>query len=368
MINSYVRILRIDPKVDTENVLVATLELHAGEIRYSTPAQRFEFSRQLMERIRKLPGVQSVAIANGTPAWTGYNGGKFTVEGFPSGEEGVEIRCTPVSFDYFRLLGIPVLRGRQFTEHDNNTSTPVAIINESLARRLWPSQNPLGRCLTHGKSEPVTREVVGVTRDVRHFGDYPDEEVYIPCLQTDGYLLLYPDVMIRTDARTAGLTVAVRREILSVDPDILIREIAFLDQQIADLFSTERLNTLLLSIFAAVALVLASVGVYGATAYLVSRRTHEIGIRMALGAQNGDVLKSVLRQGFKLTLFGLVIGLVGAFAATRIIRSLLHDVSPTDPVTFVCVSLLLVAVALLASYIPARRAAKIDPMVALRYE
>jgi len=368
MINSYVRILRIDPQVDPENVLVATLELHGGEDRYSTPAQRFEFSRRLMEHIRKLPGVQSVAIANGTPAWTGYSTNKFTVEGFPIGEEGVDIRCTPVSLDYFRLLHIPLLRGRQFTEHDNNTSTPVAIINESLARRLWPNENPLGKYLTHGKSEPVTREVVGVTRDVRHFGDYPDDEIYISCLQTDGSLLLYPDVMVRTDARTAGLAVAVRREILATDPDILIREVAFMEQQIADLFSMERLNTLLLGVFASIALVLASVGVYGATAYVVSRRTHEIGIRMALGARSGDVLKSVLWQGLKLTLIGLVIGIAGAFAATQVIRSLLYDVSPTDPLTFVIVSVFLAGIALLASYIPARRAAKIDPMEALRYE
>jgi putative ABC transport system permease protein len=368
MINSYIRIICIDPKVDTENVLAATLELQAGEDRYSTPAQRFEFSRQLMERIRKLPGVQAVAIANGTPAWTGYNAGKFIVEGFPSGEEGVEIRCTPVSLDYFHLLHLPLLRGRQFTEHDNNTSAPVAIINESLAKRLWPNQNPLGKHLTHGKSEPVSREVVGITKDVKHFGGYPDDEVYIPCLQTDGFLMIYPDVMIRTDARTAGLAVAVRREILSVDPDIFIRKVAFLDQQIADLFSTERQNTLLLGVFAVIALILASVGLYGATAYIVSRRTHEIGVQMALGARSGDVMKTILKQGFKLTLIGLVIGMVGAFAATRIIRSLLHDVSPTDPLTFVCVSFLLACVALLASYIPARRAAKIDPMEALRYE
>jgi predicted permease len=368
LINSYIRILNIDPKVDTKNVLTAVLEVQGQEDRYSTPEQRFEFTRQLMGRIRNLPGVQSVAIANGTPAWAGYSGGKFQVEGFPSGEEGITIRCTPVSLDYFRLLRIPVLMGRQFTEQDNNTSTPVAIINESLARRLWPNQNPLGKHLTHGQKKTVTREVVGVTRDVRHFGDFPDEEVYIPFLQTNGYLAIYPDMMIRTNSHTAGLTVAIRREILSVDPDILIRKVTLLDRQIADLFSTERLSMLLLSILAVVALVLASVGIYGSMAYIVSRRTNEIGIRMALGAQSGDVMKSILRQGFRLTAIGLTIGLVGAFAVTRIIGSLLHDISPTDPLTFVCISLLLVASTLLACYIPAWRAAKIDPMEALRYE
>jgi len=368
LINSYVRILNIDPKVDTTNVLTAVLEVQGEEDRYSTPEKRFELSRQLMGRILKLSGVQSVAIANGTPAWTGYSGGKFQSEGFPSGEEGITLRCTPVSLDYFRLLRIPVLRGRQFTEQDNNLSTPVAIINESLARRLWPNQNPLGKHLTHLEKKPVTREVVGVTRDIRHFGDFPDEEVFIPFLQTSGSLVIYPDMMIRTNSRSAGLTVAVRREILAVDPDILIRKVTFLDRQIADLFSTERLSMLLLSILAVVALVLVSIGIYGATAYIVSRRTHEIGVRIALGARSGDVMKSILRQGIKLTTTGLIIGLAGAFAATRIIRSILHNVSPTDPLTFIFISLLLTGVAMMATYLPARRAAKIDPMEALRYE
>lgn len=365
MINCYARVLSIDPKVDTENVLTATLEMPGTTERYTTPEQRFEFSRRLMGCIGRLPGVQAVAIANGTPAWKGWSAPKFTVEGHV---EEIQIRCTPVSLDYFRLLHIPLLQGRSFAEHDNNISAPVAIISESVAQRLWPNANPLGRRLTHGRSKLVTREVIGVTRNLKHFGDHPDDDVYIPFLQTDGLLAMYPDVMIRVDARAAGLTTAIRREILGIDPDMFIRDISFLDQQIANLFSAERLNTWLLSIFAAVALILASVGIYGATAYLVSRRTHEIGIRIALGAQRGDVLKAVLRQGFKLTLIGLAIGTAGALAATRIIRNLLHDVSPTDPATFICVALLLAGITMLACYIPARRAAKIDPMEALRYE
>lgn len=368
MINSYIRILRIDPKVETENVFVATLEVLDGGERYPTPAKRFEFSRQLMDRLRRLPDVQSVAIANGSPAWTGYASNKFHVEGFPNSEEGVTLRCTPVSHDYFHLFRIPVLSGRPFAEYDNNASVPVAIINESLAQRLWPNQDPIGKRLTHGRSEQVTREIVGVVRDVKHFGNFPDEDIYIPFLQTNGALMLYPDIMIRTEVRSAGLAVAIRREIMSVDPDILIREIALLDRQIANLFSTERLSTVLLSILSVVALVLASIGIYGATAYVVSRRTHEIGIRMALGAESGDIMKSVLRQGFRLTLSGLIIGLLGAFVATRVIHSVLHDVSPTDPLTFVFMTIFLAGVAMMANYLPARRAAKIDPMEALRYE
>jgi putative ABC transport system permease protein len=366
MINSYARILNIDPGVNAQNVLVTMIELGHGGDRYSKPQQRLVYSRQIMEGIGNLPGVQCVAIANGTPAWTGYSADRFAIEGLTPGEDQLEIRFTPVSSAYFRLLQIPLLRGRYFTEHDNDASTQVAVISESLARRFWPNENPLGKHLTHGRSEPVTREIVGVVRDVKHFGDFPDEEVYAPCLQTGG--LSYPDVMVRVEAGATDLVSAIRREILAVDPDVLVRDVAFMEQQISDLFSTERSSTLLLGTLAGVALALASVGVYGVTAYSVSQRTHEIGIRMALGAQRYDVLRLVIKKGLILVTVGLVIGLGGALALTRVLRSLLYDVTPTDLMTFVAVSLLLMVVGLVACYIPARRATKIDPMSALRYE
>ncbi|UCG58016.1 MAG: ABC transporter permease [Phycisphaerales bacterium] len=367
MINSYARILHIDPQVNTQNVLVTMIELGSAEDRYSKPEQRFAYLRQIMEGIGNIPGIQCVAIANGTPAWTGYSYDGFTVEGRTApGEDQVEIRFTPVSLAYFRLFQIPLLRGRYFTEHDSGASTPVAVISESLARRFWPNEDPLGKHLTHGKSEPVTRQIVGVVRDVKHFGDFPDDEVYAPCVQTGG--LSYPDVMVRVEAKATDLASAIRREILAVDPDVLVRDVVFMEQQISDLFSTERSTTLLLGALAGVALALASVGVYGVTAYSVSQRTQEIGIRMALGAQRYDVLRLVIKRGLILVAVGLVVGLAGAFALTRVISSLLYNVTPTDPLTFVCVSLLLAGIALLACYIPANRATRIDPMTALRYE
>jgi predicted permease len=366
MLNSYARILQIDLQVNTRNVLTTSIDLSYDGNPYSQPQERLAFSQRIMEGIGRLPGVQSVAVANGTPAWAGYNGGPFIVEGFPPNADRVDIRFTPVSVDYFRLFQIPLLKGRLLTEYDDDRSTPVAIISESLAKRLWPDEEPLGRHLTSTGSKPVTREIIGVVRDVKHLGDFPDEEVYASCLQVGG--LGYPDVMVRVDRWTADLPAAIRREILAVDSEALVSNVSLLEQEIADKFSTERLHTLLLSASAAMSLLLAGLGVYGTTAYVVSRRTHEIGIRMALGARRGDILKAVLRQGLTLTGIGLTTGLAGALAGTRVIRSLLYDVSPTDPVTFVCVGLLLAGVALLACYLPARRAARIDPMVALRYE
>jgi putative ABC transport system permease protein len=366
MINSYVRILNIDPQVNAQNVLVTMIELDPRGDRYSKPEQRLAFSRQMMEGIRNLPGVQCVAVANGTPAWTGYSCDKFTVEGRAPGEDRVDIRFTPVSSAYFHLLQIPLLRGRYFTEHDNDASTQVAVISESLARRFWPNEDPLGKHLTHGRSKLISREIVGVVRDVKHFGDFPDEEVYAPCLQTGG--LSYPDVMVRVEAGAGDLASAIRREILAIDPDVLVRDVVSMEEQISDLFATERSSTLLLGTLAGVALALASVGVYGVTAYSVSQRTQEIGIRMALGAQRYDVLRLVVKKGLILVAIGLIVGLAGAVALTRVISSLLYNVAPTDPPTFVFVSLLLAGIALLACFIPARRATKIDPMTALRYE
>jgi hypothetical protein len=209
---------------------------------------------------------------------------------------------------------------------------------------------------------------VGVVAGVKHFGrgEPSDPEVYIPYLQSGctGWM----DVMVRTDPAYKDVAGIVRREILRTDPDVAISGVTFMDQDVSGFFSAQRCVMLCLGGFAVAGLVLACMGVYGTTAYAVSRRTHEIGIRMALGARGSDVLRAVLGQGLKLTGTGLLIGLVGAFAATRIIRSLLYDVSPTDPLTFVCVAVLLTGVALLACWLPARRAARIDPMVALRYE
>jgi predicted permease len=369
MVNSYARLVNIDLQVNTKNVLVAETDIENTEDRYAQPHRRVALSRQMMERMSRLPGVQAVAVCSATPDWPGMSADKFTIEGLPPNADQMDIRRTSVSADFFPIFQIPVLKGRVFTVYDNEMSPPVAIISESLAQRLWPNEEPLGRHLIHGKTTPVAREIIGVVRDVKHWGNWPngDNEVYIPESQDGG--LDYPQVLVRTDGRTKGLPAAIRAEILALDPDVRISSVSLMEQRIRNLFSAQQTNALfLLSGFAVVAVLLAGIGVYGTIAYAVSRRTHEIGIRMALGARSHDVLRAVLQQGLTLTGIGLVLGLGGALAATRIIRSRLYQVTPTDPLTFVCVGLLLTSVALLACYLPARRAARIDPMVALRYE
>jgi predicted permease len=370
MANSFTRILRTDLQVNTKNVLFAKVMLHSMDQYVESEAATIAFSRQILEAVAQLPGVQAVAVASGTPSAVDFWQKTIIKEGLAPDEDRAEVRFTEVSADYFRLLQIPLLKGRPFTEYDNEGAPPVAIISESLARQLWPNEDPLGRrlrYLTQDGSNPEPCEIVGVVRDVKHLGDFPDAEVYIPYAQFGG--LPAPSVLVRADGCAPGQLHALRREIVRLDPDVPIRELSTLEQQVLDTFSTRQMNALLvLSGFALIALPLAGIGVYGTIAYTVSRRTHEIGIRMALGARSRDVVRAVLRQGLTLTAIGLVLGLGGALAATRVIRSRLYGVTPTDPLTFVCVGLLLAGVALLACYLPARRAARIDPMLALRYE
>jgi len=366
MINSYVRILNIDPQFDPRNVLAMDVDLDWQQPSYSEPQRRLAFFQQALERIRNLPGVECISAASASPVTGSYSQSSYQVEGLPPGEDRLYIPRTKILGDYFRVLKIPLLKGRYFTEHEMVTSAPVVIINESMARRFWPNENPIGKGVTRmtrdGPELPL-QEVVGVVGNVRHSRYSLDEpEMYLPGCDES------MELMIRTGSELKGLAGTLRREVLALDKNVPVSDVTLMEQDFSDLYSPQRLNTLLLGAFAAMALILASVGVYGITAYAVSQRTHEIGIRMALGARGSDVSKAVLGQGLKLTLIGIAIGLAGAFALTRVISSFLYNISPTDPLTFICVSLLLAGVALLASYIPARRAARIDPMVALRYE
>ncbi len=386
LLSSYARVLNIEFGYHPENVLTAYAALHDMPA-YEKPERQSALVQEVLQRIRRLPGVRLAASGPSPVGGTG-NHRAFKIEGVFSEEKrhrnpGADDRLPDKSYmwfplwwvspDYFRVLQMPVRQGRYFTEQDSATSPPVAIISEALARRFWAHGNPVGSYLIQAprdsNSAPVPREIVGVVATATHLGrsEPTDQEVYIPELQSGGP---FPEMalLVRADTGRQDVAAAVQREILAVDREIVIQNLRFLDEEITAFFSPHRLSLLCLGGSALVGLVLACMGVYGTTAYVVSRRTHEIGIRMALGARRGDVLRAVLRQGLTLTCIGLAIGLAGALAATRIIRSLLYDVSPTDPLTFVCVAVVLAGVALLACYLPARRAARIDPMVALRYE
>ncbi len=386
LVNSYAR-LNTGLGYESGHVLTADIDLGNDHPPYAQAEQRLAFSERALERLGNLPGVECAAVSDQSPAWGGGNFRRFRIEGYSlaqvndtDDEVGVPgIRWRPISADYFRALGIPLLKGRYFTDQDRAGSTPVIIISDSMARRFWPNRNPVGTYLTEMREErtkeggttitPLPYLIVGVVGDAKHFtwfkGGPPDPETYVPYLQAGYSWGLF---VLRTHSDPRGILQALRSELLAVDSGITIGKVIPLEEEIAGHVSPQRFNMLFLSVFAAVALALAATGVYGITAYAVSRRTQEIGIRMALGAAGGDVLKTVLGRGLVVTLIGLALGLAAALALTRVIRSLLYDISPTDPLTFVCVSLFLAGTALLAGYIPARRAARIDPMVALRYE
>jgi putative ABC transport system permease protein len=269
-------------------------------------------------------------------------------------------------------MSIPLLQGRGFSEHDKVDSPAVAVINETMARRFWPDQDPTGKRITTGTLASTDPDdwitVVGVVKDVRQFelvAD-PKPQMYLSYVQAGFFAP--NDLVVSTDLEPLSLATAVRRAVWEVDKDQPVSRIRTMEEIVSESVARQRFSMLLLGIFAALALVLAAVGIYGVMSYSVAQRTREFGIRMALGAQRGDVLKLAVGQGLKLVLVGIVIGLGAAFVLTRVMSSLLFNVSPTDPVTFVIISLILIGVAGVASFIPARRATKIDPMDALRYE
>jgi putative ABC transport system permease protein len=271
-----------------------------------------------------------------------------------------------VSPDYFRTMGIPLIAGRFFRTQETPDSPPVAIINESFSRQFFAGADPLGKRIL-GSGASGWRSIVGVVADVHHLGLASDcsPEVYLPFAQSP---LPNFAVAVRTDSNPAALAEAVRHIVAGADRNQSVYDISTLEERLAQSIAPQRHQTIILAMFAAVALSLAAVGVYGVMAYVTSQRVPEIGIRMALGATSGDVFKTVLGEGFKLTMAGVIAGLAGATALTRVISSFLYGVGVTDPVTFASASLLLIAIALLACYSPARRAAKTDPVKALRAE
>ncbi len=359
-----------------ENVL--TLRTVLPRSKYPEQPQRAAFYKQVLERVKSLPGVVSAGYATSIPlAWKGGTSGFFpegrTVERASAEGLSYDANHRQVSADYLKTMGIPLLRGRSISDGDDERALPVAIINETMARQYWPEEDAIGKRFKLGDPEDdipwIT--IVGVAGDVRQMGvDEPVKaEMYIPYRQIKDQQWYAPrDLVIRTAVDPLSIVAAARNEIHKVDPAQPISNIRTMDEVLGEETASRRLGMTVLTIFAALALLLATLGIYGVVAYFVVQHTQEIGVRVALGAQRRDILGLVLGKGMTLTLLGVGIGLGVAFALTRLMASLLYGVGTTDPLTYATIALLLTAVAFVACYLPARRATKVDPMVALTYE
>jgi putative ABC transport system permease protein len=369
MVQSFLRLRRVNLGLDTKNVLTANLIL--PRVKYKEDDQRTAFFSQLVERVKNLPGVEA-ASATGTLPLNGSTWGRsLTVEGYPvlSVGQAPSIQHTVVTPGYFRTMGITLLAGRDFNDSDKKDSPDVTIVDERLARQYWPNQSPIGKRVRFGPPEDNEpwHTIVGVVSAVRH--ERVQEEtrpsVYMPHAKVPVSGLA---LVARTSSNPHDFIAAVRREVAQLDPDLPVSEIATMEEVVAEAIWQPRLYAMLFAVFAGGALLLALIGIYGVMAFLVQTRTHEIGIRMALGADTRDVFKLIVGRGMKLTAVGVVLGAAGAIALTRLMHSLLFNTSATDPFTFILLSVLLSVAAFLACYLPARRAAKVDPLIALRYE
>ncbi|HEX8775370.1 MAG TPA: ABC transporter permease [Pyrinomonadaceae bacterium] len=366
LIRSFYRLQQVDPGFNPKNALAVTVSLPAKK--YAEEEQQAAFFTQLIEKVSGLPGVVAVGATQSLPIQGDYVLG-FNIQGRPPDAPGEEPSTNyyAVSPDYFKAMGIPLLRGRLFTERDKKDTPRVAIINETMAKKFFPGEDPIGKGINVTNGPERFREIVGIVADVKQYGlDRPTTaQTYEPYLQTpfSGMTLI-----VRTEGNPTALNAGVRGQVLSIDKDQPVSRSRTLEEVIAESVAKQRFAMMLLGIFAVVALILAAVGLYGVMSYSVTQRTHEIGIRMALGAQQKDVLKLVVGQGMILALIGVGVGLLASLALTSVMRTLLFGITATDPLTFLAIPLLLAVVALAASLMPARRAMKVDPMIALRYE
>jgi putative ABC transport system permease protein len=372
LIQSFRRVLQVDPGFKPQNLLTMQVSVNNPD-----GHQIATFFQQLQENVRKLPGVKSVAVSNGLPLGVANNP-IFIILGRPLPEKGKEPGGTryTVSPDYFQTMGIELLRGRLFNAQDRPDTPSVVIIDEALVQQHFQNEDPIGKRLAQSTSGEPSHEIVGVVRHVEHnnldaqaqrrpqfyfnFNQIPSERLPGSTRRIN--------VLTRTDVEPSSLTGAVRAEIAALNKDQAVFNVRTMEEIVSQNVAPRRFSMLLLTVFAVVALLLASIGIYGMLSYAVAQRTREIGLRMTLGAQRGDVLRLVIAHGMKLALVGVVLGLIAALALTRTMSNLLFGVSATDPVTFVGIALLLALVALLACWVPARRATRVDPMIALRYE
>ena len=354
---------------DTRNILTASISLPG--IRYDKEAKVIAFMYQLRDRLVAAPGVEAAGIASASPLGGGgfYLGRMMLAEGrdaSPANE--VDIQWNVVTPGYFAALRMPMVRGRDFTTRDDTASPPVMIVNETFAKAMFPNENPIGKRAMSSRDEKVYREIIGVVHDVKYYGasDSTRSLVWVPYAQNNAWR--QGIVTVRTRANPANALATVKRELRALDGGIALANVATMDEAMSRSMAGDRLVAILLGAFAGLALVLAAIGIFGVLSYTVEQRTHELGIRVALGAQRSDVLRLVVRETVPMVGMGILIGVISASGATRLLRSLLYEIRPSDPATFLAVALLLGLVGLIAAMVPARRAARVDPILALRAE
>jgi len=368
LIRSFLKLVKTDPGFNADNLLTMNLVLPAAK--YKDEPQRVAFYSDLLRRVGELPGVESAAAVNHLPLGGSNSSTAFLIEGLPDPPPGQEFSgryrvCTP---NYFKTMGIAVLKGRSFTDQDKAGAPLVVIINETLARRYWPDTDPIGKRMRYPGplDENPWMQVVGVAQDVKHEMNLPiTEDFYTPHAQDAWQSMV---LVAKTKVEPAAMAAPIRQQVVAIDKDQPVFDVKTMREVRANSLALYSFSSVMLSIFAGVALLLAAIGIYGVMSYAVTQRTQEIGIRMALGASAIDVLKLVVKNGMSLAVIGVVVGLAGAFALTRLLHSLLVGVTPTDAITFSTVTFGLLLIALLACYLPARRATRVDPLVALRYE
>jgi len=378
LIRSLWMLRNVNPGLDPANVLTMTIGIPVPSTRFPTPLQQSNFFNDVLQRVRALPGVESTGVIDSLPLTGGGSIQPIVIEGRPAQQmsDQPEVAVRIISPGYIHALRIPLLRGRDFNDTDAAGRPATILISESMAKRFWPNENPIGKHLTTTFFPDASREIVGIVGDVKDAGlDVidPVATLYVPLGQLSTPLLggwtSFPmSLVVRTHSTPSSLTSAVTNVVHQVDSELPLLQILTMEDVIGASLSQQRFNMLLLAVFAGLALLLAAIGIYSVLSYSVKRRVGEIGIRMALGAHVRDVLRLVVIEGMRPTLIGVALGLAGALALGRVLANLIYGVKPTDPITFGAVSILLVGVGLFASLIPAYRATRVDPMKTLRDE
>jgi putative ABC transport system permease protein len=368
-LRSVARLRQVDTGFDRRNVLTASISLPG--IRYNNQAKVIAFQNQLRERLASAVGIEAVGIASASL----LNGGGFYLgrimvaegrEAVPANE--VPIMWTVATPGYFAALRIPIVRGRDFTTHDDTSSPPVMIVSQTFAKRMFGDENPIGRRAMSSRDEKVEREIVGVVRDVKYWGasDSSRALVWVPYAQNNAWR--QGIITVRTRSNPVAVLPTVRRELRALDGSIALANIVTMDDVMARSIAGDRLIAVLLGAFAGLALLLAAIGIFGVLSYAMAQRTRELGIRLALGAQRTDVLWLVAREAAPMVAVGVVVGLAAALGLTRFVRTMLFEIQPNDPTTFAAVAITLSVVAVVAAVVPARRASRVDPVIAIRSE